>query len=465
MRTWRWTPLIYSSCVLTLGLAGCSGTPETDSPTPSGSPDPSATETPAPNVETSLSLDSITLKQSPIGFYDVNFTLTGSSSLSVNMVAEYSFDGLKYTRATTIGKLTELNASVNGAAHTFQWDSLTDLGFVSKRVYFKIYGSGGGVDFAPQTKDLSVDNTPYDQPCTIEVDEPTQDDGDIPFTYRLTDPLGDYCTVTVLVKKGENTATATPSSSIPSDSLEDVLVPAGAPLEQVFVWDSLSNVGQFDDNVEVIFIAQDANNEFSDPVSLNVQNGTEPDPGDLVLTELFFFADWKDYVYLELMNVSHHPVNLRDMKVSTNGSQGLVVSSGADLILAPGGMSVMADKNAATLTPPAPTVVTVLANLSLSKTADTVKLWRMEGESEVIIDTVSYDYVNFGGKTAVEGHSIGLSWSKLDTTANDDWMSWCVEGTPLPPDTGLSTEETDFGSPGAPTECRPTTEPVPTFTR
>lgn len=461
MRTWRWTPLMSSTCVLVLGFAGCGGTPSGESPTPSGSPDPNVTETPAPNVETSLTLDSLLLKESPIGFYEVTFTLTGSSSLSVNMVAEYSFDGLKYSPATTTGQMTGLSASVNGAVHTFQWDSLSDLGFVNKRVYFKLYGSGGGVDFAPQTKDLTVDNTPYDQPCVIEVDPPTQDDGDIPFTYRLTDPLGDTCHVTVLVKKGQNTATATPSSTVSSDPLENVLVPAGAAVEQLFVWDSLANVGQFDDSVEVIFIAQDANNEFSDPVALQVENGTEPDPNDLVLTELFFFADWKDYVYVELMNVSHHPINLRDMKLSTNASTGLVVSPGADLILPPGGMSVLADKNAATLTPPSPTVVTVVSNLTLAKTADTVRLWRLDGSNEISIDNVAYDYANFGGKTAVEGHSIGLSWDKLNADLNDDWMNWCVEGSLLPPDSGLSTEETDFGSPGAPTVCRATTEPPP----
>lgn len=442
--TWSLIPMLL--------VAGCSGSaPEdddTDTPTPTLGPD--QTPTVAPNVDPGLTVDDVSLASSPVGGYKLKVTVVGASSQKANLTAKYSLDQLNYRSATVpSNELSNLSVSPEGTTHELTWDAVSDLDYVQKKVYFRLAGKIGDLDLPPAQVTIDVDNRAYDQACVIDLQDPVVQDGDIPLTFTVSDPQGDTCDVTILIEIGSQTAAATASSNDPGDSLVQIAAtPDG--VSRTFVWDSLTDVKAFDETVIVRAQATDTNNVSEDSVTLDVRNDPVPDAGDVAISEIFFYQDLASYGYVELVNVSRHTLNLRDLALASVSTPQAVISSGTDLLVQPGQIVMVATASVPltdTVQPDA-----IVSGLTMSRTAaETVKLIRTDGPTPVSIDEVAYSVADLGGKDVVRGHALALGWDYLSTSANDSLANWCLEDEKIP-----STEaDYDYGSPKAPTHCVP----------
>lgn len=429
-----------------LGLSACSGAPEDDDTTsPTTSPDPNESPTPSEDVDPGLSLGDVKVLSEPPGAYDIAFTLVGPGGARANMKAEYSFDQLSYKPAAVeSASLTNLPVSTTGTEYTLRWESLTDLGYAKKKVYFRLSGTVSGNDFPPAVTPIEVDNTSFDKPCVVKITPPSLNDGNIPFTYTLTDARGDVCDVTVLVERGTQTAVATAATG--SDPLLDVNVSSSGTV-RTFVWDSLADIKAFDETVNFKVRATDMNNNSEDVISLDVRNDPTPDEGDLLFTEIFLWPDWAAFTYLEVHNVRNHPLNLGGLYLSTTGSPKLSLTT--DLQLLPGELAVIT--SSAVSSTDLFTSDYIAGGLSLSRTTELVKLWRGDDASPIIIDQVSYDVAALGGKSVVQGKALGRAWDSFDALENNTLINWCLEDVLMP----STTTDTDYGTPGQPTHCTP----------
>lgn len=450
MRAGRWS-IRGPWLLLSLLVAGCSSSPGDDD-TPGDTPgdDDDMTPTQGVDVEAGLTIDAVSALTDPPGHYTIDFTLTGNSGLSATMKAEYSFDQLNYKTASVSSvSLSNLSVSPTGESHRIQWDSLEDLGFITKKVYFRLSGSASGYEFPPTLASVQVDNTGYDKPCSVTIDQPTSNDGDIPLTYTLRDELGDVCDVTIQIQRGEQTAAATASVVTASDPLNDVEVPATG-IVRTFVWDSLADVKAFNETVVVKITAKDANKTSEDSVTIDVRNDPTPAAGDVVISEIFFYQDVAAYSYLELYNATGHTVNLRDLDLKTTTNSGtttnpvLVISPGLDLFMPSGALFIVS--NSLITAQDLFTAEYVASGMTLLKTTEAVELSLADG---TLIDRVTYAVADYGGKDAVRGHSLALSWDMLSADENDFKESWCLEDIKIP----TTDSDSDFGSPHEPTHC------------
>lgn len=431
-----------------LGLSACTGAADDDdTASPTTSPDPNESPTPAEDVDPGLALGEINVLSEPPGAYDIAFTLIGPSGARANMKAEYSFDQLSYKPAAVeAASLTNLPVSTSGTAYSLRWDSLSDLGYAKKKIYFRLSGTVSGNDFPPAVTPIEVDNTSFDKPCLVKINPPTLNDGKIPFSFTLTDARGDVCDVTVLVERGTQTAVATAAEG--SDSLLDVAVSSSGTVRN-FVWDSLADVKAFDETVNIMVRATDLNTSSEDVISVEVQNDPVPDPGDVLITEVFFWPDWASFTYIELYNRRNHPLNLSVLSLTTNSTPSLAISPSSPLELPPGELAVLT--NSAVSSTDLFTSDFIAGGMTLSKTTELIKLWSGDVSSPTLIDQVSYDVAALGGKDAVQGKALGRAWDSFDALENNTLVNWCLEDILMP----STTTDTDYGTPGQPTHCTP----------
>jgi len=213
---------------------------------------------------------------------------------------------------------------------------------------------------------------------------------------------------------------------------------------RTFVWDSEHDVGPFDESVNLVFAATDANQTNDDILPIVVMNDPFPAPGDVVLTELL---PWPAAAppFVELYNATHHSIDLSGVQLSSL-SDSVILSPSESLWIAPESYLVLAQALDAYNTLWVDGVIDFIMNRS----SDQILLWTGDTTDKTIVDSITYTKDFFGESSTVLGRSVSLMSEYVNTTDNDTQGNWCLESTPL---AGYPDDAEDFGSPGAPALC------------
>ncbi len=445
-------------CVMVLlGLAaGCGGSGnDTDDDDDGATSGPEAT--PTPLTQPAITFGEWQLSATEPGVIEIGYTLTGYRGLTLDLTATYSRDGMTFFDATPFGDvaLQGQEAAPDGAAYTYPWATLVDLGFIDGDVWFRLQGQGDGHDVGPETIKVTVSNLQYDKPCVVAVDPPVQTDGQIPITYHLLDQAGDLCDVSVAIRvaEGGSDNPATASATDPGDPLSDVSVPPEGVTRR-FVWDSETDIGQHDMDVILTVTATDENNTESAGVTFTVKNDPTPDPGEIIFTEIMFRPGVYGYPYLELFNTTNHKLELRSVHLSSKTAA--VIISDTSLQVDPGGFFVISQ----TSTPENEAWTDlVLPSFYMHLYTDELELWIGDASDKTTIDKAHYDVTDESGPVVDYGQSIGLLPQYMTAGANDSLSAWCAETVPI---STFPEGYEDHGTPGAPTACTAESTPAPT---
>lgn len=172
----------------------------------------------------------------------IGYSLQNARAQAVDVTVEYRVEGaLDFAPATRNGGegTTNLTTAVDapGAAHTFNWNSLTDVGENDRVVTLRVTPPLGD----PATLDLTVMNAPVGADAAIVTQPAASDGGIIEIGYTLTaDPPG-LTSVLVEYAVGDGDF-ATATSAGCDDGTSGLEADATGSTTYRFRWDSLADI-------------------------------------------------------------------------------------------------------------------------------------------------------------------------------------------------------------------------------
>lgn len=271
----------------------------------------------------------LTLPASPLqGDVTIQYTLVHPSAEFASVVLTWSDDGgQSWTDMDVEGTFTDLPTSAQGVPYEVVWDTADAVGYTSVgNISVKIVAqSACGAWEKAQVDGLSIDNTEVAAPsCTITPTLPADpSDGPLSLEFVVTHPDSTpvYATVEWSVDGGLNWADASLSSEDcdgdgVSDGLTDLTTsPEGTP--HCVAWDTLADIHT--DASVTLRTTCGVGFEEQDSVDIGpftVANDPAPGTDELAITELMPTASYAQGTWLEIYNLTQHPLNLDGLAVS-----------------------------------------------------------------------------------------------------------------------------------------------------
>jgi len=193
-----------------------------------------------------------------VGNVSLSYILTDAESDGIAISVEYSIDNWatshSATKASGGDPITGLTSSSTGIAHTFIWDSLSDLGYsLNNTVQIRITPSDTEEGALDTTGDFAVDNN--EAPIASVMTPSVEQSGTFAIAYALFDSNSDI--VDVEIKYSINSG-ATWSSGLatevvgpPSEGTSG-LASSPSGTSHIFMWNSLADIGQiYSDKVRI----------------------------------------------------------------------------------------------------------------------------------------------------------------------------------------------------------------------
>jgi hypothetical protein len=185
-----------------------------------------------------------------VGNISIGYILTDTESDSIDILVEYSTDGWvsndTATKASGGDPITGLTSSATGVAHTFIWDTLTDLGYsLNTTVQVRMTPSDTEAGASDTTTDFTVDNN--EAPIASVVTPTLEQSGNVIISYTLYDSNSDPVDVEVKYSTdGGGTWSVADATEVPGPPSEGTSGLTSSPggTVHVFVWDSLADIGQ-----------------------------------------------------------------------------------------------------------------------------------------------------------------------------------------------------------------------------
>ena len=197
----------------------------------------------------------------------INYILISSDNAPTSITVEYSDDGGNSFQAATAGSggdgLSGLASAISGTAHTFVWDSATDLGDTDQSdIQFRILPTGGAV---ATTSNFRVDNNAAPVAVVTTPDSAVPSCGAITttpvvLTYTLSDTESENANVIVEFSTNGGAGFSTATSSGGDDGLSSLgTSPAGTT--HTFNWNMAADIGaSFSNQVQLRVRPSDALN-------------------------------------------------------------------------------------------------------------------------------------------------------------------------------------------------------------
>jgi hypothetical protein len=196
----------------------------------------------------------------------IGYTLTDAQSDQCIIRVEYSADGGAFWREATMGSdgdgTRALASSPQGVAHTYIWNSSTDMGHsVRNTMKIRITPSDTQIGISGETGLFNIDNNL--PPSATVGTPPLGQTGDVSLTYRLIDSESDLCSVTILYSL-DGGRTWKPASKAAGSSGTTALKssPSGEP--HSYLWDTITDLGEtYSSAVRMMVVPQDAKTGLS----------------------------------------------------------------------------------------------------------------------------------------------------------------------------------------------------------
>ncbi|MCZ6690818.1 MAG: hypothetical protein O7H41_14595 [Planctomycetota bacterium] len=193
------------------------------------------------------------------GLIEFTYDLVDSTSDLVDLVAEYSTDGVIFLPASiSVGETADItSAPTPGLSHDLAWNSIADLGIVNLTgVTFRLTPSDttGGLD-----SDVVIDIDNNDLPISF-IGAPAISDleaGDVQVSHILID--GNSDPIDIMVEYSTDGATYLTATENPIPPSEGITGLTSSPdgVEHIFLWDSAANLASLDSDTATLRITPD----------------------------------------------------------------------------------------------------------------------------------------------------------------------------------------------------------------
>jgi hypothetical protein len=176
----------------------------------------------------------------------INYQLVDAESDTGTIVVEVSLNGGAFTPATAgaggDGTTALTSSSGLGTAHTYQWNSIADVGIVAcPAVRIRITPSDAQGGSPVTTANFSVDNSTHTPPsATITTPGGTQT-GQVTISYKLIDAESDACSVAVAFSTNGGTTFAMATPGVGGEATSQLASSPPTGTSHTFVWDSFSD--------------------------------------------------------------------------------------------------------------------------------------------------------------------------------------------------------------------------------
>ena len=178
----------------------------------------------------------------------INYTLTDPNGDNATIIVEYSQDGGVNWSNATMGSggdgVANLTTSSGGTAHTYVWDSFTDLGYTNQDdIQIKITPSDTNPGTPDQTTNFTVNNP--NTPPTALVTTPTgTQTHDVTIEYTLSDPGPGSETATIVVQYSDDGGLTWNNATMGTggDGLTGLITSPSPGTAHTYVWDSFADI-------------------------------------------------------------------------------------------------------------------------------------------------------------------------------------------------------------------------------
>ena len=395
------------------------------------------------------------------GDVTVAISLAAPKETSASLALEWSLDGEQWAPATVVGDLNDQVVTAEGTFHQVVWKSVADLGYTNTDgLSLRVTATSSCGTWATH---VASEVDVYNVECTLLLEQPDEAvDGLTAVNFTVSHPDSAYVNVRLSYSTdgGETFLPAIlEDGDCDGDGQADLyggLTTSPGGEAHCVRWDTESSLTEDISTtlkVECADVATDAAESVALSEPFLVTNHPEPDPGEVVVTEVLSDPWLISGSYIELHNRTNHTLNMDGLLIeiwnsdrdpdttAARGKHKLEATSGTTEVPAKGFAVIAGNEN-----PQENGCIAVDEpwgdNIDLRR----VQHIRLSLGGEMI-SNLSLTQAGFPPEEY--GVAIGADPSTWSSSAVEDAESWCYQSTAVPICEGVDELDIPVGTPGA----------------